>query len=257
MKTYKVLNSILRVQVLLGALAAVLIVPTTNAAPAQQAYLKASNTHSTDYFGSAVALSDDTLVVGAQEETSRSTGVNGDEKNIYVNGTGAAYVFVRKGTNWTQQAYLKESNTDLHDKFGYSVAVSGDTVVVGAYAEDSNATDVNGNQGDNSASASGAAYVFVRKGTNWTQQAYLKWTATAFSVFASRVSQARHTMCNVHPLSPARGPLWPRLPRQCRAYSNISICLRRRTWLFIKPFSSNLFRLSPTDVARAAFALWF
>jgi len=190
MKTYKVLNSILRVQVLLGALAAVLIVPTTNAAPAQQAYLKASNTHSTDYFGSAVALSDDTLVVGAQEETSRSTGVNGDEKNIYVNGTGAAYVFVRKGTNWTQQAYLK-------------------------------------------------------------------WTATAFSVFASRVSQARHTMCNVHPLSPARGPLWPRLPRQCRAYSNISICLRRRTWLFIKPFSSNLFRLSPTDVARAAFALWF
>ncbi len=60
-----------------------------------------------------------------------------------------------------QQAYLKASNTDSGDWFGWSVAVSGDTVVVGAYLEDSNATGVNGNQADNSAGNSGAAYVFV------------------------------------------------------------------------------------------------
>ena len=61
----------------------------------------------------------------------------------------------------TQQAYLKASNTGAGDWFGYSVAVSGGTVVVGAYAEDSSATGVNGDQADNSASYAGAAYVFV------------------------------------------------------------------------------------------------
>ncbi len=60
-----------------------------------------------------------------------------------------------------QQVYLKASNTDRFDFFGWSVAVSGDTVVVGANAEDSSSTGVNGNQADNSASSSGAAYVFL------------------------------------------------------------------------------------------------
>ena len=77
-----------------------------------------------------------------------------------------------------QQAYLKASNTGASDYFGYSVAVSGDTVVVGAISEASNATGVNGNQSDNSAPDSGAAYVFVRSGTNWSQQAYLKASNT-------------------------------------------------------------------------------
>ncbi|MBA3352980.1 MAG: FG-GAP repeat protein, partial [Blastocatellia bacterium] len=73
-----------------------------------------------------------------------------------------------------QQAYLKASNTGADDLFGFSVAVSGDTVVIGAQGEDSNAAGVNGDQSDNSASASGAAYVFVRNGTSWSQQGYLK-----------------------------------------------------------------------------------
>src|SRR5262245_30008644 len=66
--------------------------------------------------------------------------------------SGAAYVFVREGTNWSQQAYLKASNTGANDWFGWRVAVSGDTVVVGAKFESGNATGVNGNQGNNSAS---------------------------------------------------------------------------------------------------------
>ncbi len=80
--------------------------------------------------------------------------------------SGAAYVFVRSGGVWSQQAYLKASNTGAGDCFGESVAVSGDTVVVGASCEDSNATGVNGNQADNSAADTGAAYVFVRTGTS-------------------------------------------------------------------------------------------
>src|SRR6185436_3227517 len=73
---------------------------------------------------------------------------------------GAAYVFVRNGTNWSQQAYLKASNTGANDVFGFSVAVSGDTIVVTGWGEASNSTGVNGNQSNNSFANAGAAYVF-------------------------------------------------------------------------------------------------
>lgn len=140
----------------------------------QTSYVKASNTHATDYFGSATAVSGDLMVIGAFEETSRSSGINGDQRNTYLNGVGAAYAFTRKGNTWSQSAYLKPSNSDLHDQFGWSVGVAANTIVVGARRESSSATGVNGNQGDNSASSAGAAYVFFRDGTNWLQQGYLK-----------------------------------------------------------------------------------
>jgi len=144
------------------------------ATPTQQAYIKASNTDADDLFGYRVAISGDTMVVGAFSEKSNATGVNGNQGDDSFSEAGAAYIFVRSGTTWSQQAYLKASNTDAGDKFGISVAVCGDTVVVGAYGESSAATGINGNQNDNSAPAAGAVYVFVRNGTNWTQQAYLK-----------------------------------------------------------------------------------
>ncbi len=140
----------------------------------QQAYLKASNTYGWSFFGRSVAISGSTVVVGAPREASNATGVNGNQSNLSVNSAGAAYVFVRTGSNWSQEAYLKASNTGAHDYFGTSVAISSDTVVVGAKREDSNATGVNGNQSDDSAVSAGAAYVFVRSGTKWSQQAYLK-----------------------------------------------------------------------------------
>ncbi len=144
----------------------------------QQAYLKASNTGAGDNFGWSVAISGDTIVVGAFAEDSNATGVNGNQTNNSATDSGAAYVFVRSGTNWSQQAYLKASNTGGNDVFGWKVAVSGDTVVVGAPNEASNTTGVNGNQSNNSASFAGAAYAFVRDGTNWVQQAYLKASNT-------------------------------------------------------------------------------
>jgi hypothetical protein len=91
-----------------------------------------------DSFGWSVALSGDTALVGAQD----------------ANRIGAAYVFVREGTDWEQQATLVATDGELHDGFGCSVAVSGDTALVGAY----------GNE---------AAYVFARDGTSWTQRAKL------------------------------------------------------------------------------------
>ncbi len=150
----------------------------------QQAYLKASNPSAGATFGISVAISADTAVVGAVGESSSATGVNStNQADTSDFGAGAAYVFVRTNNEathtWSQQAYLKASNTDVSDNFGHSVAVSGDFVVVGAWQESSAATGVDGNQADNSASLAGAAYVFERSGTAWAQQAYLKASDTA------------------------------------------------------------------------------
>jgi len=145
---------------------------------AQQAYLKASNTDANDTFGYAAAIDGDTVVVGASGEDSSATGVNGNQSLNDAENSGAAYVFTRSGTTWSQQAYLKASNTEADDYFGDVVAIDGDTIVVGAPREDSSATGVNGNQSLNDASKSGAAYVFTRSGTTWTQQAYSPLMAT-------------------------------------------------------------------------------
>jgi hypothetical protein len=140
----------------------------------QQAYLKAGNTDAGDLFGASVAISGDTIVVGALGEASNATTVDGDETNDTAPGAGAAYVFVRSGSTWSPQAYLKASNTDAGDGFGGSVGIDGDTIVVGAELEDSSAVDVGGDATSNGTDLSGAAYVFVRSGVAWSQQAYLK-----------------------------------------------------------------------------------
>jgi hypothetical protein len=166
---------------------AVYVFTRSGASWAQQAYLKASNAGSGDHFGNAVALSADgnTLAVSAFWESSGATGVNGNQNDNSMPQAGAAYVFTRRGNTWTQQAYIKASNTgragegDLPgegDQFGFSLALSGDgsTLAVGAPSEDSNAGGVNGNQQSDSASSAGAVYAYGRSGGTWTQQAYLK-----------------------------------------------------------------------------------
>ncbi len=144
---------------------------------AQQAYLKASNPGASDYFGSDMAISADgtTLVVAASSEDSSSS-----LPDELASNAGAVYVFVRNAGVWTQQAFLKASNAGADDFFGASVALSadGNTLAVGASGEDSAATGINGNAADNTSSSSGAAYVFTRSGTVWTQQAYLKASNT-------------------------------------------------------------------------------
>lgn len=143
----------------------------------QQAHITPPHPQNLD-FGSSLGLSGDTIVVGC-DDSSNAKGVNGNENDTSAPDSGAAYVYTRSGTEWTQQAYLKASNSEAGDDFGISpdfnsVAIDGDTIVVTAVGESSDATGVNGNQNDNSAPGSGAAYVFVRSGGVWTQQAYLK-----------------------------------------------------------------------------------
>jgi hypothetical protein len=142
------------------------------------AYLKASNTGPEHQFGRAIALSSDgsTLAVGAIGESSAATGIGGNQDDRSAAGAGAVYVFTWSGATWTQQAYVKASNTGVSDGFGQSVALSADgsTLAVGAPLEDSAAIGIGGNQDDDSAVLSGAVYVFTRTGATWRQEAYVK-----------------------------------------------------------------------------------
>ena len=97
-------------------------------------------------FGNAVAISGNTMVIGARYDSTTASQA------------GAAVVYVRNGANWTQQAKLLASDGALGDKFGYSVAASDNTILIGAYNDDGAFADT------------GSAYVFTRTGTTWTQQ---------------------------------------------------------------------------------------
>jgi hypothetical protein len=118
-------------------------------ASAEEYKLIAGDGGAGDDFGFALAVSGDTVVVGAPEDDD-----NGD-------GSGSVYVFVRSGSAWTQQAKLTPVGGVAGDNFGYSVAIDGDTVVIGASSDDENGVN------------SGSAYVFDRSGSAWTQQAKL------------------------------------------------------------------------------------
>src|SRR6266511_4321181 len=114
----------------------------------QQQKLEAPDARSGDAFGWSVAISGDTVVVGAPFDADRA---GGDQ--------GSAYVFVRSGGVWTQQQKLISSDAAAGDNFGWSMSISGETVVVGA-------PFASGAAGSNQ----GSAYVFVRNGGVWSQQ---------------------------------------------------------------------------------------
>jgi hypothetical protein len=127
----------------------------------KQGDVTGSNTTAADSFGTSVAISRDTLVVGARSEASTATGVNGDQGDGAA-AAGAVYLFIRDNNGWTQRAYIKASNTDTGDFFGGAVALSGDTLAVGAASEASAIGGVNPSnaQSDDSASHAGAIYIF-------------------------------------------------------------------------------------------------
>lgn len=158
-------------------------------------YFKASNAQAGDSFGYSVALSADgrTMAVGAVNEASSATGINGDQADNSASQAGAVYVYVRgsRGT-WTQQAYVKASNTRAALMFGYRVALSADgqTLAVSTPHESSNATGINGNQADTSLRGAGAVYVFTRAGSTWSQQAYIKSQFSVSTGFGVNIALA-------------------------------------------------------------------
>jgi hypothetical protein len=117
----------------------------------QQAKLTAADGAETDIFGVRVALSGDTILISARRDDDDVMGID----------AGSAYVFTRTGTTWQQQVKLTASDGAADDRFGRSVALVGDTAVIGAMFQD--------DKGDNS----GSAYMFTRSGNSWHQQVKL------------------------------------------------------------------------------------
>jgi hypothetical protein len=131
----------------------------------QQKLTAGADAGASDNFGNSVSISSDgsTAIVGAYEDDD-----NGQTDS------GSAYIFVRSGSSWTQQAKLTAgADAEYRDLFGYSVSISGDgsTAIVGARLDD-----------DNGQSNSGSAYIFVRSGSSWTQQQKLTAGADAGGV---------------------------------------------------------------------------
>ncbi|MEZ5402355.1 MAG: BACON domain-containing carbohydrate-binding protein [Bryobacteraceae bacterium] len=124
----------------------------------REASIKNNPVTANERFGAAVAMSGNTAVFGAPWSFNASQG------------SGSAHVFIRSGSVWSLQGVLTPSNGETGDRFGEAVAIDGDTIVVGAIAEDSDPA----NPATNTFPDSGAAYVFVRSGVTWMQQAILK-----------------------------------------------------------------------------------
>ena len=116
----------------------------------QEAKLLAPEPTAGDEFGSTVSISGDYVLVGAQNND--AAGQN----------AGTAYVYLRQGISWSVQTAIQPADLSAEDRFGASLSLSGDYAIVGAYGADDN--------GD----GAGAAYVFTRSGSSWTQQAKLQ-----------------------------------------------------------------------------------
>ncbi|OLQ75530.1 hypothetical protein BIT28_23150 [Photobacterium proteolyticum] len=172
-----------------GNSGAVYIFVRNGASWSQEEYLKPSNADSTTsysyQFGKAISLSSDgsVLAVGAPSEDSDRTGFT-----YSLSDSGAVYIFSRLENIWVQEAYLKASNAERSDYFGYSVSLNSDgsILAVGAVGEDASVT---GGVNDNSEILSGSVYVFSNDSAGWAQQSYLKASnAEAWDNFGRSVS---------------------------------------------------------------------
>lgn len=142
-----------------------------------------------DNFGNAVSISGDYAVVGAFQNGKDATGANSLAE------AGAAYIFHRSGTVWTQQQKLVGTDRDTGDFFGLSVGISGDYAIVGAYQGDKDSA------GRNIMTNAGAAYIFKRNGTAWAQQKKLVASdRSPFDYFGSAVAIEGNTAVVSAPL---------------------------------------------------------
>ena len=118
----------------------------------ETAKINASDAEAYDNFGRSVSISGDYAIVGAS---------GGDDDG---SASGSAYIIMRSGSKWSQQAKLIASDAETGDHFGWSVSISGNYAIVGAIGNDS---------------YTGSAYIFMRSDTTWTQQAKLTATDAA------------------------------------------------------------------------------
>jgi hypothetical protein len=140
----------------------------------QQGALRASNARAQNEFGSSLALHGEAVLVGAPREDSGASGVNPGSTSATAVDSGAAYLFVRSGASWTQQAYVKSPHTAEGMMFGAKVALAGDLMAVSAPQEASAATGIGRDPRIGEAVGSGAVFVYRRAGGNWMTPIYVK-----------------------------------------------------------------------------------
>lgn len=150
-----------------GGVGAAYVFTGSGANWAQQTKLVAADSAAGDFFGISAAISGDTIAVGASFKTVGSNDLQG-----------AAYAFTRSGATWTQQAKLTALDGEPFDDFGWSIAISVNTIVVGADFDAVGANDLQG-----------SAYIFRRNGATWTQRAKLTASdGAAEDIFGSAVA---------------------------------------------------------------------
>jgi hypothetical protein len=157
---------------------AVYVFERSGSAWSQHSYLKAMAPDAGDEFGFSIDLNaaGDVLAVGAAKEDGIQRGVNVDQTNNASVNTGAAYIFEEAGGAWAQTAFMKASNADPIDQFGFVVKLSssGDALVATSVWEGGRSQGINGNQVLDDFVGSGAGYLFLRDGMTWKQKAYIK-----------------------------------------------------------------------------------
>jgi len=128
---------------------------------ALEAYVKAPAALDGRQFGHTLLLDGSRLLVGVPGDPGGGTGLDADPADNSADGSGAVFTLTYDGNAWAHELYIKASNTDQLDHFGESIAVDGDTLVVGADLEASGSTGINSDQDNNNAFGAGA--VFVRR----------------------------------------------------------------------------------------------
>lgn len=140
------------------------------------AYIKSNYPKIEDRFGASIALNaaGNRLAVGAPFEDSNATGVDGNQADNSSVNSGAVFVYSDISGTWSQQAYLKASNTQPDYRFGFSVAINGNQLAIGSVSESSGSIGINGDESNKTAPQSGAAYLFKLENETWRQTTYIK-----------------------------------------------------------------------------------
>lgn len=141
---------------------------------AERRYLKASNADRNDLFGYALAADSDRLAIGAYLEASYAGGVDGDPQDNSAEGSGAVYLFARHGDDWVQQAYIKGLANGSGQQFGRALALSGDTLAVGAPFDGHGGSGIDPAPAGESSPDSGAVHIFRFRDGVWEREAYIK-----------------------------------------------------------------------------------
>jgi len=169
-------------------------------AGAEEAFIKAMYPEANDTMGYSVAISGDTIAVSATSEDGAVAGVNGDQTSNGSSESGAVYIFVREGSTWRQEAYIKSDRPEEFNYFGGSVALDGDTLLVGEPRSTPYPTT-----GTNAVPRPGVVHVYTRSQGEWSHTARIESPSSDPDLFGYSVAISEDTAVIGAPYDSANG----------------------------------------------------